>query len=163
MGQDIFDLVVVLTLVFFTFRGFSNGLIVEIAGICALVCGFLAARAWHANLAPYLEFIKDPSWQVIVSCVIIFMGVMLAIGFLARILQKMVNYSFVGWLNRLAGALLGLAKGILLWAFIFIILDSLFHNADFMQNSRVLPYFKIILQQLQQWLPPSMASRINIE
>lgn len=162
MGQDIFDLVIVITLVFFTLRGIRNGLIGEIAGILSLICGFWAARAWNAQLAPYLSFISDPSWQIIASCAIIFIAVMFAIGFLARLLKKVAAYSFVGWLDKLGGALLGLAKGIILWTLLFVVLVNLFQNAPFLRDSRALPYFRAIIQQIQPWLPPAMANKIII-
>lgn len=37
MGQDIFDLVIILTLVFFTLRGAGVGLVGEVAGVVSLL------------------------------------------------------------------------------------------------------------------------------
>lgn len=160
MGQDIFDLIIVVTLVFFTLRGARNGFVGEIAGIAALVGGFWAARAWNAQIAPYLDFVSDPSLRVICACVLIFIVVMLAIGLLARLLKKVIAFSFVAWIDRLAGALLGLAKGILIWALLFIIIEKIVGDAQFMRDSRALPYFNAIIDHIRQWLPPDLASRI---
>ncbi len=160
MGQDIFDLVIVVTLVLFTLNGVRNGFIGEVAGICSLIGGFWAARAWNAQVAPFLDFISDPSLRSIAACALIFVVVALAIGLLARGLRKLVSLSFVAWADRLAGAVLGLAKGVLIWALIFIVLEKLFRDAPFLRDSRALPYFTAIIDQIKQWLPPELASRI---
>lgn len=160
MGHDIFDLVIIVTLVFFTLRGASNGFVGEVAGIFSLVGGFWAARAWNGQVAPYLDFIADPGLRSIAACALIFVVVMLAIGLLARILKKIVAFSFVAWADRLAGALLGLCKGLLIWALVFIVLEKLFQDAAFMRDSRALPYFSALIDQIRQWLPPELASRI---
>lgn len=160
MGQDIFDLIIVVTLVLFTIRGVTNGFIGEVAGICSLIGGFWAARAWNAQVAPWLNFISDPSLRSIAACALVFVAVMLAIGLLARILKKVISFSFAAWADRLAGAVLGLAKGLLVWALIFIVLEKLFSDAPFLRDSRALPYFTAIIDQIKQWLPPELASRI---
>ena len=162
MGTEIFDLIIIITLALFTLRGISNGLIGEVAGIAALLGGFWAARAWNADLAPYLSFISDPSGQRIAACVIIFIAVMLAIGFIAKILKKIASYSFVGWIDKLGGAILGFAKGLLLWTLLFIVLVNLFHDAPFLRDSRAIPYFQAIIAQIQPWLPPELASKLAI-
>lgn len=162
MGQDIFDLVIVVTLVIFTLRGVSNGFVVEVAGILSLVGGFWAARAFNASLAPNLTFIQDPSLRYITACALLFIGAMLAISLVARILKKIIAFSFVAWADHLAGALLGLVKGIVLWALIIIILDKIFKDAPFMKDSRAIPYFGTIIDWIGQWLPPEIASRVSI-
>lgn len=163
MGKDIFDLIIISTLAFFTLRGLSNGLIGEIAGICSLVFGFWAASAWNGTLAPYLTFIHDPNWRSIAACVIILVSVMLAIGLLARVMQKIASWSFVGWLNRLGGAILGFVKGVILWALLIIILNAMMPGAQFIREARAFPYFKSIIVQINHWLPPALASRIHLD
>lgn len=160
MGHDIFDLVVVVTLALFTLRGISNGFIGEIAGIFALLGGFWAARAWNAALSPQLAFISDPGLRPMAACVIIFFAVMLVIGVIARILKKLASFSFVAWADRLCGAILGLIKGIFVWTLIFIVLEKVVPDAQFLRDSRSYPYFNDIIAQIRQWLPPELAARI---
>ena len=116
MGQDIFDLIIVLALVFFAGRGFVRGFVGEVAGVVSLVGGFWAAHAYHSLLSPRLTAIADPAWRTIAAYVLIFLAVILVVAVLARLLQKILSFSFVSWADRLAGGLLGLAKGVLLCA-----------------------------------------------
>ena len=67
MGQDLFDLVVVLTLVLFTVRGFINGFVGEVAGLVSLLGGFWAAHNYHTRLVPHLTLVSRsgaPSWPM---------------------------------------------------------------------------------------------------
>lgn len=160
MGPDILDLVIVVSLVLFTIRGVTNGFVGEIAGICSLVCGFWAARAWGMAASQWFGFIADPSLRSIVAYTVVFIVVMLAIGLVARLLRKLLAFSFAGWIDRIAGALLGLAKGLFVWALIIIVLEKLFQDAPFLRDSRALPYFTAIIDQIRQWLPPELASHI---
>lgn len=160
MSQDIFDLVIVVTLLFFAIRGVRNGFVGEIAGIASLVGGFWAAKTWVGALAPRLQFISDPAWRPLAASVIIFIVVMLAIGLIARLVQKMLSWSFAGWIDKLAGFFLGLAKGVLIWALLFIVLEKLFSDAQFMRDSRAVPYFSALIDQIRAWLPPDIVGKL---
>lgn len=162
MATNVFDLVIILTLALFIYRGARNGLIGEVAGIFALVTGFWAARSWHDALESQLGFIADPTGRVIVACALIFIAVMLAVGILARILKKILSLSFAGGIDELAGAALGLTKGILIWALIIVVLIKLFPDAPFLRDSWMLPYFRKIVALISQWLPPQLAEHLNL-
>lgn len=161
MGQDIFDLIVVLILVYFTIRGFLHGFVGEVAGLVSLIGGFWAANACHADLAPHLQFIADPSWRVIAAYILIFVAFIIAVAIIARILQKILSFAFVSWADKLAGGALGLSKGILLCSLVLVFLQKFFHNAPFLQHSRVLPYFNTLMTHIRSWLPPELVSHLT--
>ena len=164
MGQDIFDLIIVLALVFFAGRGFVHGFVGEVAGVVSLVGGFWAAHAYHSLLSPRLTAIADPAWRTIAAYVLIFLAVILVVAVLARLLQKILSFSFVSWADRLAAYLADLpaAEGVLLCALALLVLQKFFHDAPFMQHSRVLPYFNALMEQVRTWLPPDLVSRLGI-
>lgn len=162
MGQDIFDVIVVLVLVFFTLRGFWNGFVGEVAGLVSLVGGFWAAHNFHPLLSEYLTFISEPAWRQLAAYVLIFVATLILVAVLARILQKVLSFSFVAWVDRLAGGILGLAKGLLLCSIVLLVLQKLMGNMAFLQNSRALPYFTSLIEQIRAWLPPDVLSWLNI-
>ena len=92
---------------------------------------------------------------------LIFVGVVLLVGILARILQKVLSFSFVTWVDRLSGGLLGLAKGVLLCSVVLLLLQKLLGDMPFLQHSRALPYFTSLIEQIRAWLPPDLVSRFN--
>lgn len=113
-------------------------------------------------LAPHLTFITEPAWRNIASYVLLFLGVLIAVGLLARLLQKLLAFSFVGWIDKLTGGLLGLAKGVLLCAVVLLLLQKLFGDAEFLRHSRALPYFNSLISQVRGWLPPDLISRFGL-
>ena len=96
MGQDIFDVIIVLVLTAFAARGFWTGFVGEVAGLLSIVGGFWVSHHFHTVLAPHLTFITEPAWRNIASYVLLFLGVLIAVGLLARLLQKLLAFSFVG-------------------------------------------------------------------
>lgn len=163
MSHDIFDLIIVISLTCFMVGGFIRGLIGEIAGLCAAILGFWGAAAWNTQLAARLDFISNPDWRLICASVIIFFGIMVLVGVAARLLEKIASFSFMGWLNRLGGALFGLFKGVIIWVFLLLLLQTLFHNAEFMRDSRAMPYFRSLTPYIQQMLPPELARHVQFE
>lgn len=161
MGQDIFDLIVILVLVFFTGRGMYNGFIGEAAGIVALVGGFWAANTFHTTVVPRITFVADPTWRPLVAYALIFIGVMVLVGVIAQILRKILQLSFAVWIDRLAGLALGLCKGLLVCSLLLIIVQKFFYDADFVRHSRTLPYLQSIMQQIRDWLPDDLTSRLG--
>ena len=138
MGQDIFDVLIILTLVAFSIRGFLKGFVAEVAGIVSFVGGF-----WVAH-------------------VLLFIAVMIVVGIVARILQKILTFSFAGWVDRLTGGALGLTKGLILCSLVLLVLQKLFGNAPFLQNSRALPYFNSLIETIRQGIPPDLLSRLGL-
>ena len=156
MGYNLLDLAILLTLAFFAIRGVWTGFIEEIAGIVGIFGAFWAARAWNADAAGYLTFISDPGLRPMAASVIIFIAVMILVAVVARALKKLAAFSFIGWLDKLAGFVLGLTKGALIWALIIIALEKFAPNVEFLRDSRVVPWFAPLVDQLKVWLPATL-------
>ena len=162
MGQDIFDTATILILTFFAIRGYLNGFVGEVAAIVSLIGGFWAAHTFHPLLAQHLQFIGEPLWRNMASYVIIFLAVIIAVAIIAKILQRILQFALISWADRVAGGILGLAKGIIIFSIIFILLNKFCANADFYKHSRVRPYFTAIINQIRTSLPPDIVKRFNI-
>ncbi len=87
---------------------------------------------------------------------------MIVVAVAARVLKKIISFSFASWADRLAGGLLGLAKGVIIWGLLLIIILNLFQNAEFVKDSRVIPYFRALIEQIRELLPPDIAARITL-
>lgn len=161
-GNDVLDLVIVLVLVCFTVRGLLCGLITEVAGLLGIIGGFLAASAFHPLLAPHLAFVGDPAWRAIAAYVIIFVCVMLVVGIVARILRRLVALVFASWIDKLAGGVFGLAKGVLLLSLVMMAVKKFFYDAPFILNSRAMPLLDVMMSYLRIWLPPDLVTRLGL-
>ncbi|MBO4312778.1 MAG: CvpA family protein [Desulfovibrio sp.] len=162
MSHDIFDLVVILILVFFAGRGFLTGFIGEAASIVSLLGGFWAANSFQAKVSPYLSFLSEPMWRTLTAYVIIFIAAMLGVALLARLLQKIIALTFATWADRLAGLILGLAKGLLICSLAVLILQAFFGSAPFLKDSRIIPYLNALMDHIRNWMPDDLAARLGM-
>lgn len=161
MAQDIFDLAVILILVFYALRGFLKGFVVEAASLVGFFGGLWAAAKYYGVLLPYLDFIATPAWRTLTACALLFFAVIIFVSLAARLLRKIISFSFVGWADHLAGFCLGLAKGILIVGVALMTVQNLLGNASFLHGSRTLPYFHNLLESIRSWLPPELVQRVQ--
>ena len=113
MGLAIPDILFTIILLYFTVRGFLNGLIKEISRLGGLILSCYLASEYHEKLIPLIQqyFITEETAQVI-SFLILFFLIIIIIKFLSSFTQKFFEFVYLGWLNKLLGALLGFTKGL---------------------------------------------------
>ena len=118
------DIIILIILLFFTFKGFKNGFIKEAQRIIGMIGGFVSAYKFSHHVIPYIEiYFINPTIQNITSYLIIFCITLVIINFFALALHKFFEFILLGWLNRILGTLLGLIKGVLITSIIIFILD----------------------------------------
>ncbi|HMN06122.1 MAG TPA: CvpA family protein [Flavobacteriales bacterium] len=88
-------------------RGFFRGFVVEIASLFALVVGIWAASRYNARVAGWIGM--DAQHEV-VSFLVTFVGVLMAVHLLARVITKVMDLAQLGLPNKVAGGLFGLLR-----------------------------------------------------
>lgn len=101
----------------------------EIASIVGLIAGIYIAIKFSGFVAgkldPYLEISEQ--WLGIISFVITFIGVVLLVNILGRILEKTIKLVALGLLNRIAGSFFSLLKTALVLSFLIFFINQ-FNN-----------------------------------
>ncbi len=117
------DIIICIPLAWALYKGFRKGLILEIASLVSLVIGIWAAYQFSATTGDYLiqYFTLSSNVLPLVSFIVTFLVVVIAIHFLAKALERIIKLAALGLVNRLAGALfsflkVGLIVGTLLYA-----------------------------------------------
>jgi len=105
------DLLFVIILALAIFKGYQRGLIVGIFSFIAVIIGLAAAIKLSAVVAGYIgNTIKvSNEWLPVISFAVVFILVVLLIRLGANMIQKTVEISMLGWVNRLGGVLLYIA------------------------------------------------------
>jgi len=95
--------------------GYSRGLISSLISFLAFVAGIVVALKYTHVVAGYLQelFAINAQYLPLLSFLLIFIGVIVLMHFLAKLLEKIVGFLFLGMLNRIIGALL--------WGIIFVL------------------------------------------
>ena len=108
--MNFLDIIIALPLGWLIFKGYRRGIIFELASLLAVIVGcILAVRFanWFSALVGL-----DGHNAYLISFFIIFLIVIVLSLSLAKLAEKFVKLIHVGLVNNLAGAFLGLLKGL---------------------------------------------------
>jgi membrane protein required for colicin V production len=121
------DLLFVIILVLAIVKGYQRGLIVGIFSFVAVIVGLAAAIKLSAVVAGYIgDTIKvSNEWLPVISFTVVFILVVLLIRLGANMIQKTVEISMLGWVNRLGGILLYIAIYGMVYSVVLFYADQL--------------------------------------
>lgn len=113
------DILILIPVVWFGYKGFSNGLIRELASIVALIAGLYASFKFSDWVEVWIHNDKIPH-QVYFA--ITFFLVLVLVFLAGRLVEKVIKLMIPEIVNNLAGALFGAAKVMVIFsAFLFLI------------------------------------------
>src|SRR4030095_15282083 len=101
----IIDFVFLILLVLSVIKGMSRGLVVAVFSFLAIIIGLAAAMKLSYIVANWLQhsFNTGKQWLPVLSFLIVMIGVILLVRWIAKLIQAAVNFSMLGWLNKLGG------------------------------------------------------------
>ena len=116
IDMEVIDIIILVVIGLGVIQGLIKGSIKELAAIVGFVAGLLLARALFGTVAEFLAPALGTSITIaqILSFILIWVAVPIGCSLVASVLTKALNVINLGWLNRLAGALLGAVKMMLL-------------------------------------------------
>jgi membrane protein required for colicin V production len=109
------DVVIIAVLASATLVGFVQGFIVQISVILGSILGLAVAQREYLNFRSLLVHVLPSSkWLTAIAYLVIFAIVWAAVIVIARRLRGVVRMLMLGFLDRLAGALVGFLQGLIL-------------------------------------------------
>lgn len=113
------DIIFLLILLMAIIKGYRQGLLLGVFSVVAFIVGLAAAMKLSTVVAGHIGKATNISgqWLPVLSFIAVFIVVVLLIRWGAMLLQKAVEFSMMGWINKLAG--------ILLFAFIYLLIYSI--------------------------------------
>jgi membrane protein required for colicin V production len=135
-----FDLFVAACVLLFLCFGLWRGAARQIVSLIGLGAGVFLALRWHASLAGMLPFGSE-KLRLPLSFALIVLLVMLAAYLVGWMLTKLVSAIGLGWLNRLFGGIISLAKAALvILAVAILLVEILPGQSQTLRDSKVLPW-----------------------
>jgi len=121
------DLILLIPILWFAYRGFARGLILSITSLVALIAAIYISIHFSGWVAAWIRANLEWNFQYIniVSFAITFVLVVVIINLIGKLLEKVAKMSALGFLNRLAGLLLGLVRASLLLGIALFIINSI--------------------------------------
>ena len=121
------DIVILLFLLYGAFRGFSKGLIIEVATLAGLILGvFIAIRYSPFTEGILKDFLNITSrYLSYIALAVTFLLVVIVVYLLGKMLTRLVDIISLGLVNKLLGTLLGIAKYFIMVCVLLMIVDAL--------------------------------------
>ncbi|MEG1648287.1 MAG: CvpA family protein [Rikenellaceae bacterium] len=147
------DIALLVILIYGAYRGFRNGIIVELCGILGIVIGAYVAYHFSDELATHISLPKDVA--MILSFLIIFITIILTISIIARVVSKILSFGGLGVVNSLLGAVasvikIGVVLSLLVSSFITLNTKTGWMEQSTLKKSEMIPK----LQNLSHMLFP---------
>jgi membrane protein required for colicin V production len=131
MNVSVLDIILTIPLLWAVFQGFRRGFVIEIATLIALILGVWGAIHFSHLLADFLR--ESLGWESrylpTVAFGIAFIGILLLVILVGKLVTKAVKLVALGIPNRIAGAVFSVAKYALILSALIFLFEAL--NAKF--------------------------------
>lgn len=151
------DIIFAALLVFALIRGLRNGLFVELASLVSFFIGIYIAVKFSYIVGNLLGDSISSSGKTakVAAFVITLIVVVVAIHLLAKVFSKIASFVFLGWLDKLGGAVFAVLKTVLLLGIVLSLFQKVNINDAIIsketQNKSLL--FNPILKTSEVMLP----------
>src|SRR5438105_4595016 len=111
-AMNYIDIILVIPLLWGLYKGFTKGLIIELASIIALGLAIWGGIKFSDLLTEYIH--EHFSWNIkylpVISFSIIFLGILIGVYAIAKLIEKLAKAVALGFVNKLAGGIFGMLK-----------------------------------------------------
>ena len=132
------DIIIAVILLFGLVKGYMKGLFIEITSLVGLVLGVYGALHFSFYLSDILK--DNVSWDESMIQIVAFAGtfiiILLALVFLGKALTKIAETIFLGFFNKILGAVFGVLKYALILSIVFLIYDQINSSLKFLNKEK---------------------------
>lgn len=118
------DIILIVPLLWGLYKGFTKGLIIEAASIIALGLAMWGAIKFHDLVSVWMNDTMQwhSKYLPLLAFALIFIGVLLIVFGIAKLIETFVKAIALGFVNKLAGAVFGMLKfGLILSVLVFVL------------------------------------------
>jgi membrane protein required for colicin V production len=146
------------------YKGFTSGIIMEVARILALIAGVYLAVRFAQELSEHLYKNSDITNEFlpVISFAAIFIGVVLLVHLFAKAIEKLAKAVALGWANKAVGAAFGFFRIAFVLSIVIMMLSRFellreFDKGDIAEKSflyepitRLAPFILPILEEVDK-------------
>ena len=135
--MNVLDLIIGVILLIFAIAGLRKGLIIEAFYLASFIVGIYGAMFFSDAVAVWMsDFVKaDGDIIAIIAFILTFIGVMVLVRFLGRMISNLVEAICLGLIDKIGGFIFGLFKGALIVSIFIMIMKD--YSAALPTRSRV--------------------------
>ena len=134
--MTIVDIIILVVLIVFAFTGYKNGLVKEVFSLIAFFIGIYGALHFSDFVGEKLGELFDIDGDVlkIISYILVFIGLVILVNFLGKLLSNFVQSINLGFFDKIGGIVIGFAKGFLIIGGFIMLME--FANLDSITQSK---------------------------
>ena len=135
--------------------GLWRGIVKEVMSIATLLAAIITVRLYGQIAGLQLEaFIDNGALRVGLASAVLFVSVMLLGGWLTRLLQRLLTFTGLRLIDRVAGGAFGLARGVLIILVAIYFAEPFVSSRPFWLESVGIHKAQEALRWGAQWLEP---------
>jgi membrane protein required for colicin V production len=158
------DIIIVIILAIGLLKGLANGFVRGIFGLAALVLGVVIAAGNYEQVAEVLfsRLRIGEQMQGILGFLLVFVIVMILVSVVGRIIAKALKLASLGWMDRLAGGILGVVMSCLfIGVVLLLVVMAGFHTNTGVARSVVAPSVISVMDTVVAYAPDSAREMIE--
>ncbi|GEM_PF-2236995 len=135
-----FDWLLIIGVIFSTYWSFRQGFILELFYFLAFVLGLIIAFLFYPSFQPLVEIVfEGPDLAATLSFITVFILAGAVLVLLGLLCHNFVHFIKLGFFDRLAGALLGLIRGVIIVGVILVMLVAISgeERPNYVENSTI--------------------------
>ena len=158
-----FDYVLLVLLIGSMLISLTRGLVREVISLASWIVAFYVAINYGEMLAPWLSgLISSETARIIVAFVVLFLATRIAMMFLAKLVSLVLQATGLTYMDRLLGALFGLARGALIaLALVLVCGMTRIPQQPFWQNAMFSPAAESAARMTMPYLPDYFVAYIH--
>ena len=140
-----------------------QGLVYEIWMMAATLAAVVVAAWKYPAVESWLHWIPSEPGRSLAAFFLILVALMLLAMAVGRLVRGMLRAVGLGWMDRLLGAGLGLARGVVLGAVAVLLLTAYPLHEGWVARSELAPAFLRVGRTLAAMAPPGLTSRLEAQ
>jgi membrane protein required for colicin V production len=119
------DIIIGIILILFALGGLKNGIIREAFSLAAFIGGIYGAIKFSDYVGKWLGGLINVSaeWMQVISFIVVFIALALLINWLGNMLADLISSLSLGFVDKIGGAVFGIAKGFIIMGIVILLLD----------------------------------------
>lgn len=135
----IFDIIFLCIFAWAGYKGYTRGFILQAATLAALILGIYGAVKFSDHTAGMLvsKFDMSGEYLPIIAFALTFIGIVVGIHFLARLVERLLKAISLNFVNRLLGILFNLLKYALIISACLVVLNGINNRIRFLPQQTI--------------------------
>ena len=160
--MNFFDIAIIIIISFCLIRGVFRGILSELASIVGVVAGFYGAYNYYKEFTPLLQkWIANEALINIIVFFVLFCLILASINVIAIVLEKALKVAFLGWIDKIFGAVFGAVKGVLVTAVVYILLTTFIpKDHTLISQSMLSPYVARVSSAMTLFISKNMTQGV---